>query len=184
MRFALSTRSVLPADQQREHEMDRHPWTYQVMAHEMRREHKIESPSNPASESVGDQRSYLYVALVHTTAPAASAAGLGLAVEVRLKGDATTYTSSHGNEFWTIDRDGPAATTVELPVGTKAHDVASISVVRVPIATDNGAALTVTRVNRAFFLGRNYLPHPSFVRWRGSVTLTAGAPTAQLWPAT
>jgi hypothetical protein len=184
MRFALSTRGVLSASQPREHEMDTHPWTYQVMAREMLREHKIESPSDPASLAVGDQRSYLYVAVAHTTAPPASASGLGLAVEVRLKGDPTTYTSNHGTAFWTINRDGPAATTVELPVGTKADDVASISVRRVPFGADNGAALTVTRVNRAFFLGRTYLPRPSFARWHGSVTLTVGSPTADLWTAT
>ena len=63
MRFALSTRRVLPADQPREHEMDIQPWTYQVMAREMVREKKIESPSDPESRGVGDQRTYLYVAL-------------------------------------------------------------------------------------------------------------------------
>jgi hypothetical protein len=184
MRFALSTRGVLPADQPREHEMDTHPWTYQVMAREMLREHKIESPSDPASLSVGDQRSYLYVAVTHSTTPAGSAGGVGLALEVRLKGDPTTYSSNHGIAFWTINRDGPAATTVELPVGTNAGDVASISAVRVPIGTDNGATLSVTRINRAFFLGRTYRPRPSFVRWHGNATLTVGSPTAQLWPAT
>jgi hypothetical protein len=182
MRFALSTRGLLSASQPREHQMDRHPWTYQVMAREMAREHKIERQSDPASLAVGDQRTYLYVAVDHTTTPTGSAGGVGLAVDVRLKGDATTYTSNHGISLWTINRNGPAATTVELPVGTKARDVASIDVRRVSIGTDNGATLTVTRITRAFFLGRTYLPRPSFVRWHGSVTLTAGSPTAQVWP--
>jgi hypothetical protein len=183
MRFALSTRGLLSASQPREHEMDRHPWTYQVMAREMVREHKIERHSDPASLAVGDQRSYLYVAVDHTTAPTGSAGGVGLAVDVQLKGDATTYTSNHGISLWTINRNGPAATTVELPAGTTAGDVASISVRRVPIGTDNGATLTVNRITRAFFLGRTYLPRPSFVRWHGSVTLTTGSPSAQVWPA-
>ena len=56
MRFALSTRDVLPAGQPREHEMDIHPWTYQVMAREMVRERKIEPTPNPLSLAVGDQR--------------------------------------------------------------------------------------------------------------------------------
>ena len=73
MRFALSTRGVLPAGQPREHEMDTHPWTYQVMAREMLRERKIESPSDPATQAVGDQRSYLYLAVDHDAVPAASA---------------------------------------------------------------------------------------------------------------
>ena len=110
-----------PADQPREHEMDVHPWTYQVMAREMVREKKIEPTPNPLSLAVGDQRTYLYVAVSHDTVPPASAAAVGLVVQVVLKSDPlTTYTSNHNPTvgFATINRDGPAATTVELPVGT------------------------------------------------------------------
>jgi hypothetical protein len=183
MRLALSTRDVLPADQPREHEMDIHPWTYQVMAREMLREKKIESPSNPTTLAVGDQRSYLYVAIDHDTVPPTSAAGVGLAVEVRIRDDPMTYTSNHDNAFLTVNRDGPAATTVELPVGTTPADVASISVRRVPPGADNGASLTVTDLDRAFFLGSRYLPGPSFAQWHGSATLTADSPTVDLWTA-
>ena len=183
MRFALSTRDVLPAAQPREHLMDVHPWTYQVMAREMLREHKIESPSDPSTTLVGDQRSYLYVAVDHDTVPPASASGVGLVVEVRLEGDPTTYTSNHGVVFWGIARDDPAATTVELPAGTTGADVASISVTRVPIGTDNGAPLTVTDLDRAFFLNGRYLPRSSFAQWHGSESLTVDAPTVELWTA-
>ena len=68
----------------------------------MLREHKIESPSDPASLAVGDQRSYLYVAVTHDTDPTASAGGMGLAVDVRLKHDPTTYSSNHGIALWTF----------------------------------------------------------------------------------
>ncbi len=185
MRFALSTRDVLPPGQPRENEMDVHPWTYRVMAQEMVREHQVESPSDPASPAMGDQRTYLYVAVDHDTAPPASASSVGLIVEVRLQGDPTTYTSHHDNVFWTIDRDDPAATTVELPPGTTPADVASISVRRVVVSpSDPGASLTVTAVQRAFFLGSTYLPQPSFVQWHGGLVLTTGSPVAQVWPAT
>ncbi len=183
MRFALSTRDALPAGQPREHVMDAHPWTYQVMAREMLREHKIESPSDPSTTLVGDQRSYLYVAVDHDTVPPAAASGVGLVVEVRLQGDPTTYTSNHGVAFWGIARDDPAATTVELPAGTTRADVASISVTRVPTGTDNGASLTVTDLVRAFFLNGRYLPRSSFAQWHGSESLTVDTPTAQLWTA-
>lgn len=186
MRFALSTRDVLPADQPREHEMDIHPWTYQVMAREMVREHKIaESPGDPSTPAVSDQRNYVYVAVDHVTDPPGSAAGVGLAVDVELQGDPTTYTSNHAIPAWSINRNGPAATTVELPVGTTAADVAAISVRRVPIGTtDNGASLTVTDLDRALFLGSGYQPRPSFAQVHGSdIVLTPDAPTAQIWPA-
>jgi hypothetical protein len=184
MRFALSTRDVRPVEQPREYLMDTHPWTYSVMAQEMLREGKIESPSDPATPAVGDQRSYLYVAVDHDTTPAASEAGVGLAVDVRLRGNPTTYSSDHQVPEWSVNRDVPAATTVELPVGTTPADVVSVSVRRVPIGlTDNGATLTVTDIDRAFFLGPDYLPQASFVSWHGSQALTAAAPTAVLWSA-
>ena len=183
MRFALSTREVLPDGQPREHEMDLHPWTYQVMALEMVREHQIESPSDPATIEVGDQRSYLYVAVDHVTSPSTSAGGVGLAVDVQLQ-NGMTYKSDHQQSplLYTINRNGPAATTVELPSGTTSADIASISVRRAPFLAGDQATLTVTDLNRAFFLGSTYLPRPSFAQWHGSVTLTAAAPTAQLWP--
>jgi len=184
MRFALSTREVRPVEQPREYLMDTHPWTYAVMAQEMLREGKIESPSDPATPAVGDQRSYLYVAVDHDTTPAGSEAGVGLAVDVRLKGDPTTYSSDHQVPEWSVNRDVPAATTVELPVGATAADVASVSVRRVPIGlTDNGATLTVTDIDRAFFLGADYLPQASFVAWHGNQELTSASPTAVLWSA-
>lgn len=185
MRFALSTLPVLPASQPREHEMDVHPWSYQVMAREMVREGKIESRSNPATVAVGDQRSYLYVAVTHTTDPVGSASGVGLAVDVKLKGNPTTYSSDHLQplpQFWTINRNGPAATTVELPLGTTAADIESISVRRAAVIPDNGASLTVTALTRAFFLRTSYLPAPSFATWQGSITLTKDSPTAAIWP--
>jgi hypothetical protein len=182
MRFALSTREVLPSGQPREYVMDASPWTYRVMAREMVREHKVESPSDPTSLAMGDQRTYLYVAVDHDTIPPADTGGMGLIVEVRLKGDLTTYTSNHGNPFLTLNRDDPAATTVELPAGTTKADLASISVSRVPQGTDNGASLTVTDVQRAFFLGSTYLPKPSFVHWHGSITLDGASPTHEVWP--
>ena len=184
MRFALSTRDVRPVEQPREYLMDTHPWTYPVMAQEMLREGKIESPSDPATREVGDQRSYLYVAVDHDTTPPASSGGMGLAVDVRLDGDPTTYTSNHLVPDWSINRDVPAATTVELPIGTTPADVASVSVRRVPIGpTDNGSTLTVTDIDRAFLLGTDHLPQPSFVEWHGATQLTATAPSAELWSA-
>jgi hypothetical protein len=184
MRFALSTREFLPAGQPREYEMDRHPWTYQVMAREMVREGKLESPADPATPQPSDQRDYLYVAVDHDTDPAGSAAGIGLVVDVQLVGDPTTYSSNHGIPQWIVNRNGPAATTVELPPGTTAADIASISVTRVPLfSSDNGAVLTVTRLRRAFLLGPDYLPQGSIASWTGSVTLTADSPSAILWSA-
>ena len=164
--------------------MDVHPWTYQVMAREMLREKKIETPSDPMTLAVGDQRTYLYVAVDHDTVPESAAFGAGLRVDVLLNGDPVTYTSNHGTALATINRNGPAATTVELPAGTTLADVASIMVERQPVGLDNGASLTVTGLVRAFFLNRGYLPGPSLARVHSAVILTAANPVAQIWPTT
>jgi hypothetical protein len=49
---------------------------------------------------------------------------------------------------------------------------------------DPGYSVHLTGVTRAFFLDSDYLPQVSFLSWTGSLTLTAAAPSAVLWPAT
>jgi hypothetical protein len=181
MRFSLSTVQTRPVDMPREYLMDINPWTYQVMAKEMVREGKIENPSDPATPDVGDQRSYLYVAFDHDTDPPGDQASVGLTAEVKLRGDPTIYRSDHDLSVWSVNRDVPAATTVELPLGTTPADVALLRVLRVPIGNDKGATLNVTDVERAFFLGHNYLPERSFIEWHGSRTLTPDHPSTTLW---
>jgi len=182
MRFSLSTVQTRPVEAAREYIMDTNPWTYPVMAQEMLRENKIESPSDPSTRLVGDQRSYLYVAFDHDTVPPAAAGAVGLIAEVRLNGDNTVYRSNHDVPDWSVNRDVPAATTVELPAGTTPADVASLAVRRVPTGpTDPGATLNVTDVERAFFLTQDYLPESSFIDWHGSQSLTQANPSATLW---
>jgi hypothetical protein len=186
MRFALDARHRLAADQPREHEMDVNPWTYRVMALEMRREGKVtDTVPDSMNPAMADQRTYLYLALNQTPGDA----GVGLAVDVVLKGDPTTYTSDHRSPLGTlfsIHRRGPAATTVKLPPGTTAADIESISVRRVtpllPGGTASTAAVDVTAIDRAFFLGRDYLPLASFAHGPVTATVTPAAPTAVIWP--
>ncbi len=181
MRFFLDYRETRPADRAREVVMDAHPSSYQVMAAEMQREGKIEAASDPATSALGDQRTYLYLEVDKDTAPPnGDGPWVGLAVGVRLHGDDIIYRSDHAIADWSIKRDLPAATTVELPAGTEAADIAAIVAFRVPVGGDTGAAVTVTDINRAFFLGDDYRPQPSFIDWSGSVVLTTGMPTATL----
>lgn len=181
MRFFLAADQTRPTRRAREYLMDTNAWTYPVMAEELEREGKIESPSDPATPAVGDQRTYLYLEVDKDTAPAPGVAP-SLAVLVRLRTGPTLYRSDHGRPTWGIARDDPAATTVELPEGVTPADVAEIVVTRVPAAGDNLATVTVTDVNRAFFLGQNRLPQASFVAVHGlGIQLTATAPTTTIW---
>jgi hypothetical protein len=178
MRFFLAADRTRPADRAREELMDANPWTYVVMAKELLREGKIEQPASPATPAVGDQRTYLYIEVDKDTADPRQT---GLTVGVRLRGDATLYRSDHGEPSWSVERDVPAATTVELPAGTAPDDIGEILAIRQPMSDpDTGASETVTALNRAFFLGEDYLPRPSFLTWHGSVTLTPAQPQATL----
>jgi hypothetical protein len=184
LRFMPDVTATRPQDRTREYVMDQQPWTYRVMAQEMLREGKIESPSDPATTAVGDQRTYLFVEFAKTTGAATGTGSVpGVALGVRLKSDPSRlYRSDHDQPTWSIDRDGPVATTVELPAGTQASDIASVEAIRRPIGLgDNGAPATVTSLNRGFFLDGAYLPQQSFLTWKGSVTLTPGDPSGVLW---
>jgi hypothetical protein len=87
-----------------------------------------------------------------------------------------------GEPTWSIQRDDPAATTVELPPGTTADDVEAIKAVAVPVGTPPADwRIDVTSLNRGFFLGAYYLPGPSFIQWRGTASLTPGSPEAVIW---
>lgn len=186
MRFFVAADETRPVDRAREVLMDRHPWTYPVMAAEMEREGRIESPSSAATPELGDQRTYLYLELDKDTVPPnpPGPTWLGVSVGVRLAGDPTIYRSDHLIPDRSIQRDLPAATTVELPAGATAADVAEIVAFRVPVGlTDAGASIVVSRINRAFLLDRRFLPEPSFIRWEGSVTLTPASPSATIWSA-
>lgn len=164
--------------------MDREPWTYRIAAEEMLREGKIEEPSDPATREVGDLRTYLFAEFAKTTGAATlpgSAPGVALGVRLR-SAPSTLFRSDHDEPTWSVERDGAAATTVELPEGTTVSDIASIEAIRRPTGWgDNGAPATVTSINRGFFLDDSHLPRPSSIAWTGSVTLTPAEPSAVIW---
>ncbi|MFI0368286.1 hypothetical protein ACH35V_10415 [Actinomadura sp. 1N219] len=184
LRFLLDASRTRPDGRAREVVMDREPWTYRIAAQEMVREGKIEMPSDPATREVGDQRTYLFVEFAKKTGtPTGTGSVPGVALGVRLKGDPSAlYRSDHDQPTWSIDRDGAVATTVELPEGTAVSDIASIEAIRRPTGSgDNGAPATVTSINRGFFLDDAYLPQPSSIDWKGSVTVTQEKPSAVVW---
>lgn len=186
MRFFPSVLGTLPAGKAREYVMDQNPWSYLVMAKELIREGKVEPPSDQTAftPEVSDQRNYLYAVVEKQTSDANTGANwVGVALGVKLRSGDTVYWSNHAEPTWSIQRDVPAATTVELPAGTTAADIESISARRVVVGTDTGASVTVRGLQRGFLLGPDYLPGTSFVSWSGNVQLTAASPSGVLWQA-
>ena len=186
MRFFLSTLQTRPAGQPREYLMDTNAWTYQIMAKEMIREGKIEAPGpgTAATPEVSDQRNYLYAMVQKTTQGVNSGASwVGVALGVRLTGGNTVYLSNHVDPTWSIQRDDPAATTVELPAGTTLDDIAEVSVHRVVVGADTGAVVHVNRLGRGFLPGQDYLPGPALLDWTGDIELSTTTPSAVVWSA-
>jgi len=96
-RFPLDASRSLPAGRGREAMMDANPWTYQVMAKEMARERKLESPASPDTPALSDQRDYLFAEVKKaTTYPVAPAPGswVGVALAVQLRGSHRWFTSN------------------------------------------------------------------------------------------
>lgn len=183
MRFGLVPDRTRLSNRARESLMEAEPWTWSVMTAEMQREGRIEPRSNPATAELGDPRSYLYLEVdKDTLLPGTPPVGpwVGLSVVVKLT-DGRTFRSDHGKADWSIKRDVPAGTSVELPLGTTADQIKSISGDRMVVNGDTTAGVSVTDINRAFFLDAGHRPLASFVSWHGAVTLTAAAPTAVLW---
>jgi len=188
-RFIPDVRQTLPANRAREAVMDANPWTYRVMAEEMIREGKVEATPSPATPEMSDQRDYLFAEVDKDTTypvPAPPGSWVGTALQVKLAGDPTWYSSNHGVADWSIQRDIPASTTVELPPGKTAADVEAVKAVAVPVAGGGGLApvdyrVRVTALNRGFLLGRDFLPGKPFLAGRVSATLTPAAPEAVIW---
>ena len=100
-------------------------------------------------------------------------------------------TSHHDVPDWSIQRDDPAATTVELPPGTTSDDVAAIKAVAVPVANTGEHARTRAgrlRDPRAAaeprLPARRRVPAAAVVpAWSGDVVLTPAQPEAVIWTA-
>jgi hypothetical protein len=193
-RFFLAATDTLPAARAREAVMDANPWTYQISAEEIAREGELEPVASPDTPEVSDQRNYVFAEVDKDTtypAPPASGTWVGTALAVKLRGGDRWYTSHHEVPDWSIQRDDPAATTVELPPGTTSADVAAIKAVAVPVAKTSDPpapapadyTIHVRRLNRGFLLDDAFLPQPSFLQWEGDAVLTPQQPEAVIWEA-
>ncbi|UGQ11817.1 hypothetical protein LO772_34475 [Yinghuangia sp. ASG 101] len=186
MRFPLTATERLdePALTSREEMVDRHPWVYTVMTDEVRREGKVVAePPAATTTLIADPRDYLYAVVRKTTSPPAPGVvgWVGVTLGVRLKGDPTLYRSDNGHADWSLSRDDPAATTVRLPAGAKASDIAEIVAIRTVYGADTGSSVTVNAVNRAFLLTADDRPDRALPVAFDPATLTAADPEAVLY---
>ena len=184
-RFALAPVQTLP-EGSREEVMDRNPWTYLVMAQEWQREGQqaTEKTASPQTREVSDPRNYLYVEF--RSAPEAAPCDSKLAIQVKLRGSDTLYNSDHLVDALRIQCEGWRRAAIELPAGTKADQIESLTFAAYAGKNQPGCALVLTDVRKAFLLDQGYVPGASVLSWTGRQTLkpdaTSGAPAAYTIP--
>ena len=146
VRYQISPVLVDLSDHSRESVMDENQITYQVMGKELIREKKLRPFGTVDGEKISDPRNYLFVDYKATNT------GGALSVQVRLKKESRWFSSSLGRTDYAIGRTGWVRTTVELPPGTKADQIAEIGFECVVPVRDHSGTCRLEAVDKAFFL--------------------------------
>jgi hypothetical protein len=108
------------AQHSREEVMDQNPWTYAVMAQELKREGKIRDGQRSTGAQIADPRNYLYIELN------ADNRNCGAIAWLKLRNQPQWRSSHLGRLDYSVMRSGWFRTTIELPPNTSAADVEAI----------------------------------------------------------
>lgn len=173
IRYQIAPILVNLSNHSREEVMDEHPFTYRVMAEELKREGKLRPFGTMDGEKVSDPRNYLYFEANLVNRETA------LAVLVRRRGEDGWRSSDLGRLDYAISRDGWVRTTVELPPGTRPADIAEIAFQCFLIPDEKGKwppsnACRVEALSKSFFLRPEYLPGPNVFALREPSLVPAG----------
>jgi hypothetical protein len=168
--------------------MDAHPWTYRVSALEARREGHVRENAVPGSGALPDPRRFAYLEACAEVKDAV----LTFALATRTPDGGRRWHESNGEEPKFRIRRSPSEFpngcfrgAVALPAGTADADLAGIrfrAYTREPDKNEKplppgAAAARLTRINRLFRLGEDYLPLRSTLSWTGDLPLDVdGAP--------
>jgi CheY-like chemotaxis protein len=178
IRYQIAPIPVDLTGHSREEVMDQHPFAYRVMAKELKREGKLRPFGTVDGEKVSDPINYLYFEMKLANSEAS------VATLVRLKGDPRWYSSHLGHADYAIrtwrrnsaeSPKGFVRTTVELPPGTKADQIAEIGFECLVLDKAADAPCGVEAVTKAFLLDRDYAPGPNVWTLAARVEIPAGA---------
>ena len=162
-------------DVSREAVMDAHPWTYRVMAEEVRREGRVDPSAPPASGKIPDPRRFVFLEACAEVHDATLSFDLG----VRHEGARRWVSSDAADARFRVARSGCFRAAVALPHPATAADVQAIRLrahTRPPrkgeaaLPAGTGRA-RLTRVNRLFMLGDEDAPGEDLLRWTGEAPL-------------
>jgi hypothetical protein len=138
----------------REAVMDRHPWSYSLMAKEMAREGKVDDGAAPGSGRIPDLRRYVFV---EGCSPLQNA-GIAFSVRARDGNGTRWFDSDRGIAEFRIARSGCFRGAVPLPASAGRPDAIRFS-------TRTGSPEAI-RFNAAFMLDDQYLPGPALALQR------------------
>ncbi|MFQ5795681.1 MAG: hypothetical protein ACE5JP_11600 [Candidatus Bipolaricaulia bacterium] len=186
-RFFMSPTETLPGTdptvpaegRPRELIMDRHPWTYRIMVLELTREGKVETEADPDTVAVSDFKNYVYLGY-RTNIPEVARkyyAGyyvhrdLEIQAAIRFVGEERWHTNDHDGRLRGIRKGGWARTTIEVPAGRTAEEIAELRFAVRPISQVKRFELLLAEIAPVFMLDRDYLPGPSVFTWQGEVRL-------------
>lgn len=182
IRFAPAPDMVTLDRVSREVVMDRHPWTYAVMAAELRREGRIDPAAQPGSAKVPDVRQFAFIEACGEV----DRATLAFDVAVAARDGATVWhASDRGDARFRIARGGCFRAAVPVAPGTPARALRGVRVrayTRPPRAGEPAlppgtGRVTLHRVNTVFMLDQAYRPGAPRFRWTGTLDVrTDSAP--------
>lgn len=162
--------------QLRESIMDRNPWTYRVMAEEIRRFYDDVS-SNPRSPEPGSVHQMAIVSLDTTKARAVE-------VSIRLSGSKTWYSNTYGIAY-PLFTGGHHRTAVKLPEGWYHRKIAGVRISVFPASLAKGFhvdSLRILGINHAYHVVQVLTPSPDVVPGRldpePAITLSVPKPAA------
>jgi hypothetical protein len=175
-------------DVSREAVMDAHPWTYRVMAEEVRREGRVDESEPPASGKIPDPRRFVFLEACAEVHDATLAFDLGM----RHEGTRRWIASDAADPRFRVARSGCFRAAAALPKGADAGAVEAVRLrahTRPPRAGEaappagTGRA-RLTRINRLFMLGDDDAPGKDLLRWTGDAPLAGEAPGVEIPVAT
>ena len=174
VRYAPAPELFDLTNQSREVVMDAHPWTYRVSSQEMSREGKIAEDAAPGSGKIPDPRRFVFVEACSELDGATVAAGVRATTP-----DGPRWFDSHRDrDQFRVVRTGCVRVAVPVPRGAAAVDAIRFRAWRQADTKTLQPGVRVTRVNRIFTLGDDFLPKPVPFEWTGSLPLMLdGTPT-------
>jgi hypothetical protein len=173
VRYAPAPVAFQLRDVSREAVMDAHPWMYEVMAQELKREGKIAADAQPGHGTIPDPRRFVFIEGCGTLAEK------GLAFAVRV---GTQWVSSDRDRSeYRIVRDGCFRAAIPLPPAATVKDVRAIRArVFARDGKNNTATARLTRINTIFALDERFVPGTPILHWEGAAQLRPGGPPLEL----